>query len=65
MKTNELFMKIIIIILTTVALGKHARSKNGFRKKGSCKPLSNDFKEGFLFYYPVLPRLTAVIGDGT
>ena len=48
MKTNELFMKMILILFTTSVLGKHARS----RKKGSCKPLSGEFKEGF--YY--LPR---------
>ena len=48
MKTNEIFMKMILILFTTSVLGKHARS----RKKGSCKPLSGEFKEGF--YY--LPR---------
>ena len=43
MKTNEIFMKMILILFTTSVLGKHARS----RKKGSCKPLSGEFKEGF------------------
>ena len=39
MKTNEIFMKMILILFTTSVLGKHARS----RKKGSCKPLSGEF----------------------
>ena len=52
MKTNEIFMKMILILFTTSVLGKHARS----RKKGSCKPLSGEFKEGFY---------TAIIGGYT
>ena len=46
MKTNEIFMKIILILFTTAVIGKHARS----RKKGSCKPLSGEFKESFYYF---------------
>ena len=42
-------MKIFIsILLSTMVLGKHARSK--IRKKGSCKPLSSEFKDSFYDY---------------
>ena len=54
MKTNEIFMKMILILFTTSVLGKHARS----RKKGSCKPLSGEFKEGFYYFTTIIGGYT-------
>ena len=54
-----------------MVIGKHARSK--IRKKGSCKPLSSEFKEGFftiigghelaLYKWEVLPKNYPIISN--